>query len=132
MADGRLGTSARVSVARSFVRIAPSSDAAIIRELPRSVTVQIIGGTNAWPRVELPDGLTGYVATATLESISRPLRQQTLATARNLLDEANPLAAAKETLSVGTTIDILGAFDGFDLIRKSDGTTGWLARQATP
>jgi murein DD-endopeptidase MepM/ murein hydrolase activator NlpD/SH3-like domain-containing protein len=132
MADSRLGTSARVSVARSFVRIAPSSDAAIIREIPRAAAVQIIGGTYAWPRVELPDGLTGYVATATLESITRPLRQQTLATARNLLDEANPLAATKATLSAGTTIDILGAFDVFDLIRESDGTTGWLARQATP
>jgi murein DD-endopeptidase MepM/ murein hydrolase activator NlpD/SH3-like domain-containing protein len=132
MADSRLGTSARVSVGRSFVRIAPSSDAAIIREIPRAAAVQIIGGTNAWPRVELPDGLTGYVATATLESITRPLRQQTLATARNLLDEANPLAATKATLSAGATIDILGAFDVFDLIRESDGTTGWLARQATP
>jgi murein DD-endopeptidase MepM/ murein hydrolase activator NlpD len=132
LADNRLGTSARISASRSVIRIAPGSDAAVIRELPKASAVQIIGGTNAWPRVELPDGLTGYVATATLESATRPLRQQTLTTVRNLLDEASPTAATKAPLPQGVTVDVLGEFGLFDLIRKSDGTTGWLARQTTP
>ncbi|QKZ12771.1 peptidoglycan DD-metalloendopeptidase family protein [Spirosoma sp. KUDC1026] len=132
LAENRLGTSARVSANRSVVRIAPGSNAAVIRELPRAAALQIIGGTNAWPRVELPDGLTGYVATATLESATRPLRQQTLTTTRNLLDEANPTAATKATLPVGATVDVLGGFGLFELIRKADGTTGWLAKQTAP
>ncbi|MFD2935948.1 peptidoglycan DD-metalloendopeptidase family protein [Spirosoma flavum] len=123
----RLGDSVRVSAARSVVRLAPHSDATVLRELPKSSALTIIGGTETWLRVELPDGLTGYIASATTEAEKKPLRRLTLPTTKPLLDAANGRAAAIKILPTGSTVDVLATASSFQLVRNSDGQTGWLS-----
>lgn len=128
----RLGDSVRVSAASSVVRLAPHSDSPILRKLSASSALTIIGGTEFWLRVELPDGLTGYVASNTVETLKRPLKKLALAVPGNLLESANSQAATIKTLPVGSGVDVLATANTFQLIRSADGQTGWLSSNVSP
>lgn len=126
LAPSRLGDSVRISTIKSAVRLAPHSDATIVRELPKASALTIVGGTEAWLRVELPDGLTGYVSSNTTEPISRPLRRLTVSAPDRLLDTAGPQAAAIQPVQTGSPVDVLAIANSFQLVRSPDGQTGWL------
>ncbi|GAB3542552.1 peptidoglycan DD-metalloendopeptidase family protein [Spirosoma fluminis] len=128
LSESRLGDSLRIAAARSAVRLAPGSDAPVLRQLPKSAALTVLGGTETWLRVALPDGLTGYVASTTTESVKRPLQRLTLSAPGDLLDAADPLAATIDTLASGTVVDVLAVSDRFQLVRSADQKTGWLAR----
>lgn len=128
----RLSDSVRVSAARSAVRLSPGSDTPILRMLPKSTALTIIGGTETWLRVQLPDGLTGYVANNTTESAKRPLRRLILSVPTSLLDEANSQAAIVKTLPPGAAVDVLATTSLFQLVRSTDGQTGWLRLVEAP
>ncbi|AUD03338.1 M23 family metallopeptidase [Spirosoma pollinicola] len=126
LSASRLGDSVRVATARSAVRVSPGSDGGVVRQLPKASAVTIIGGTEAWLRVELPDGLIGYIASNTTEVENRPLRRLTLPAPRPLLDAADSRAASIKTLPTGTTVDVLATNNSFQLVRNADGETGWI------
>lgn len=128
----RLGDSVRVSAARSVVRLAPASDSPIIRELPKASALTIVGGTETWLRVELPDGLTGYIPSNATEVEKRPLRRLVLSAPRPLLDAAHSQAAAMKTLPTGAAVDVLATASSFQLVRDPDGQTGWLPTSEAP
>lgn len=132
LAGSRLGDSIRVSAVRSVLRSAPSSDAPILRELPKSSALTIVGGTETWLRVELPDGLTGYVASNTTEAVKRPLRRITLPAPGNLLDAADASAATIQTLPTGSSVEVLAGVGPFQLVRGINGQTGWLPQPSAP
>ncbi|MBD2751637.1 peptidoglycan DD-metalloendopeptidase family protein [Spirosoma validum] len=125
VATSRLGDTVRVSVARSIVRSAPHSDAPIVRELPKASALTIQGGTETWLRVEMPDGRTGYIAGSTIEASKRSLQRLTLS-AGNLLDAADNQAAVIKNLRPGSSVDVLAVTNSFQLVRSTDGLTGWL------
>jgi SH3-like domain-containing protein len=127
-----LGDSVRVSANRTFIRSAPASDARVVGDVPKATSLLIVGGTDAWLRVELPNGQTGYVASNTTETLKRPLRRLTLTSSGNLLDAADSRAGVLKTLTTGSPVDILSVFAGFQLVRSADGYTGWLSRLAAP
>lgn len=131
LAYSRLGDSIRTSVARSFVRLAPNSDAPILRELPKSSALVIIGGTDVWLRVELPDGLTGYITSNSTEVDNRPLRRLTLTTPSDLVDAADAQAAVIKAIPTNATVDVLATANSFQLVRGQDGQTGWLVAPLT-
>jgi murein DD-endopeptidase MepM/ murein hydrolase activator NlpD/SH3-like domain-containing protein len=124
--ESKLGDSVRVSAARSVVRLSPGSDAPVIRELPKASALTIVGGTEAWLRVELPDGLTGYVPSSTTEVDNRPLRRLVLPAPRPLLDAADNRAATITTLPTGASVEVLAVNNSFQLVRSAEGQTGWL------
>lgn len=132
LAASRLGDSVRVSAARSALRLAPTGDAPILRQLSRSSALTVVGGTQTWLRVELPDGLTGYVAGNTTEPDQRPLRQLTLSAPSDLLDAADPSAAPIQTLPAGSAVDVLAGTGSFQLVREKGGQTGWIALPSAP
>ncbi|WP_080237000.1 peptidoglycan DD-metalloendopeptidase family protein [Spirosoma rigui] len=132
LAPERLGDSVRIATVKTAVRPAPTADAPMLRELPKASPLTIVGGTAAWLRVELPDGVTGYVSSAATESVNRPLRKLTLPKASDLLDAANPSAATIDTLPTGLAVEVLGGTDRFLLVRRTNGQTGWLSTRDTP
>ena len=125
-----LGDSVRVSAIKSVVRLAPHSDALMLRELAKSSALIIVGGTESWLRVELPDGLTGYVISSTIEPDKQPLRRLTLSLPNTLLDAADSRAATIQTLPSGSAVDVLATTNVFQLVRNSDGQTGWIPATA--
>ena len=128
----RLGDLARVSAGRTAVRSAPTADSPILRQLPKSSALTLVGGTATWLRVELPDGLTGYVASAATEPATRPLRTLQLPSPGNLLDAADPVAPIIDTLPGKSLVEVLAGSGPFLLVRKQNGQTGWLASEAAP
>ena len=125
----RLGDSVRVSVGRTALRPAPTADAPVLRQLAKAFPLTIVGGTSTWLRVELPDGLTGYVASAATEPASRPLRTLVLPAPGTLLDAADPTAASIDILPTRSVVEVLADAGPFLLVRKKDGQTGWLATE---
>ena len=98
-----------------------------MRELPKATALTIVGGTDAWLRVELPDGVTGYVASNTTESATRPLRSVRLSAPKKLLDTADSQAAAKKELPAGAPVQVLATANSFELVRDATGKTGWVS-----
>ncbi|GAB2518931.1 peptidoglycan DD-metalloendopeptidase family protein [Spirosoma aerophilum] len=126
LSASKLGDSVRVSATRLVVRLSPGSDSPAIRELPKASALTVVGGTEAWLRVELPDGLTGYVPGNTTEVVNRPLRRLVLPAPRPLLDAADSRAATITTLPTGTSVEVLATNHSFQLIRSPEGQTGWV------
>ena len=123
----QLGDSIRVTAALTALRPAPTADAPVLRQLAKSSSLTLVGGTATWLRVELPDGLTGYVASSAVEPAIRPLRTLTLSTPSNLRDAADAMAATIDTLPTGSSLDVLAIAGSFLLVRLADGQTGWLS-----
>ncbi len=132
LSASRLGDSVRVMATRTVVRLSPGSDAPVLRTLPKSAALTIIGGTETWLRVELPDGLTGYVASNTTEPEKRPLRRFILSTPLSLLDAADGRAAPIRTLPAGSAVDVLATANSFQLVRDMTGQTGWVPSVGAP
>ena len=132
LSQTRLGDSVRVSATRSAVRLAPQSDGPVLRTLLKSSALIIIGGTEAWLRVETPDGITGYVASNTIELPKKPLRQLTLSVPGSLLDAANDRAAVIKMLQTGSVVEVLALANPFQLVRNKDGQLGWLRLTTVP
>ena len=123
----RLGDSIRVATATTAVRLSPDSKSPVLRNLSKTTALTTLGGTETWLRVELPDGLTGYVASQTVEPVKRPLRDLTLADMGTLLDAATGGAATIKTLPAGTKVALLATTGSFQLVRSNGGQTGWLS-----
>jgi peptidoglycan LD-endopeptidase LytH len=123
-----LGDSVRIVTNRGLLRAAPNGDAPIVRELPRYQPLTILGGTSAWLRVALPNGVAGYVAEGSFERLSNAIRTETLPTQTPLLDEAHPQAAIIRYLPVNALVRVLAQLPNFWLIRTQQGETGWVLR----
>ncbi|OIN58565.1 M23 family metallopeptidase [Arsenicibacter rosenii] len=126
LAAGRLGDSVRVAVNQAFLRNAPHGDGLIVRSLPKTAALTILGGTADWLRVALPDGITGYLSNNAVETAARSLRQLTLNKPTDLVESAVPSAAVVDRLPAGAVVDVLGAFNGYQLIRQRNRMVGWI------
>jgi peptidoglycan LD-endopeptidase LytH len=122
----RLGDSVRVSAKQAFVRLAPAADSPILRQLPRAAALTVVGGTTDWLRVELPDGLTGYLTPASTETVQKSIRRVALTIPTDLRDAADGRAAVVQTLPVGTPVEVLSAAGSFQLVRVKPGLLGWV------
>jgi murein DD-endopeptidase MepM/ murein hydrolase activator NlpD len=127
----QLGDSIRVATATTVIRLSPNSKSPVLRSLPKATAITTVGGTETWLRVELPDGLMGYIASQTVEPIERPLRNLVLANTSSLLDAAASGAARIKMLPTGTKVAVLATTGAFQLVRGNGGQTGWLSIHET-
>ncbi|MQA29439.1 MAG: peptidoglycan DD-metalloendopeptidase family protein [Luteitalea sp.] len=82
-----LGSWRRVSTGIVRLRAAPAPTAPIVRDLPQHTVVRIEGAVQDWYRVQLPDGMVGFVSGRLTESTGQPVRTAR-ARAVQLLDSA--------------------------------------------
>jgi murein DD-endopeptidase MepM/ murein hydrolase activator NlpD len=121
-----IGSWVRTSRHGLQLRSAPSTDALTLRELPRYTPMRVFGGSGSWYRVRLPDGTIGFVTANLLEAVDRPLRGETLATARAMHARPWASAAVVAELAAGEEVNILGQFGTFLLVAAPDGRHAWL------
>ena len=121
-----VGNWVRVAVEAANVRLQPSTKSGIYGTLPRHTPLHVTGGAADWYRVALPNGSEAYIAGSLVEATRKPVTFEKLATETDLLDEAHPLAAAKDSLSAGSSIAVLGDYNGFKLVRNEAGELGWI------
>lgn len=122
----RLGRWNRVAGARLHLRAGPTTDASILRALPRYAAVQVTGSSGAWHRVRLPEGPAGYVFADLTEPAAEPFRRVTLAAGQPFRAAPSATAAAIDSAAAGTSVDALGTSGRFLYVRASDQRTGWV------
>lgn len=121
-----VGNWVRVAANAANIRMQPSTQSAIYATLPQHTPLQVTGGASDWYRVALPNGTEAYIAGSLVEATTKPVSHDKLAVATDLLDEAHPLAAPKDSLSAGSSVAVLGDYNGFKLVRNDAGEMGWI------
>ena len=121
----RLNDTVRTTAVRALVRLGPGSDAPVLRQLSPASALTITGGTAAWLRVELPDGVTGYLTAGSTEPLTKPLRRRTIKAPVFLTDGAQPGAGTLTVLPTGSLVEVLGTAGMYQLVRAAGGLTGW-------
>ena len=125
-ADEMLSELARVTAARSRLRAGTSQNARTLSELQRGSIVHIYGLSGTQLRVVLPDHTTGYVERSAITTATKPLREQRVQPGAVIRDEPLATAPALHVVQEPATLEVLGTFNGFELVRVASGF-GWLA-----
>ena len=128
-----LGKWSRTNRDATVLRASPESGADSIAILPEQTALRVVSAVGSYFRVRLPDGATGYVNAASVESLTRALlsTETTVAT----LVKARPSFAsvpgdALAHLTPGEAVAVLGRFGNFTLVRAGK-VTGWVPIQET-
>ena len=82
-----------------------------------------------WYRVVLPDGMEGFIPADKSNSIANPLRKLKLSTTAPVFDQPDSLAARKMILNEGESVEILGVFNSFYLVKSETETLGWISQK---
>jgi len=102
-----------------------ASSSATVR-LPKQLPLLVIGQQGRALRVQMPSGLTGYVAAqAVIDAAGTPVRRLVLPVATELRSRPAAAAPAGGVLAAATPVLVLGQADGFSLLRGPAGETGW-------
>jgi len=121
-----VGGWARTVVDGLRVRRSPGRRGDILGELNRNTPMLVVGGAGSWFRVLLPDGVMGFVAAASVEPATRPLRNADLSDGGMLLGGPTPTAAIRDSIAPGSRVLVFGEFEGFLFVQGSQGPPGWL------
>ncbi|HUF48420.1 MAG TPA: M23 family metallopeptidase [Vicinamibacterales bacterium] len=117
---------ARVTTADAPLRERPSAGSAVRRQLGRGAVVQVLSASGQFYRVRLPDGAWGWLSAGQVMAAGAPMSTTTLASAVPVLDRPVPESAVIETRAAAETIDILGHFADYHLVRLSETRVGWI------
>ncbi|NRB48807.1 MAG: peptidoglycan DD-metalloendopeptidase family protein [Saprospiraceae bacterium] len=121
-----IGQRVRTKAISATLRSAPNPRSSTLLALTPRLPIQIQGATRNWLRVQTPSGHIGYLNSASIESLDRPIRRLQLETGKEIWTgvgkDAKPFAA----LSSDTEVDILGNTIGHAWIRTNDGQEGWM------
>lgn len=121
----RLGERMRTSGATTL-HLQSRGDASA-RPLAAGTPLRVLGAAEGRYRVVLPDGATGYVAARSAESLDGPLAQRRVTVAAAVRQHPTPMAARVDSVGAGTTLPVLGRYDGYSLVRTARGREGWMA-----
>ena len=120
------------SSSRTELRESPDAKSLSIKNLEPSTIVLVEAATDSWYKAKLPDGSIGYVASKSLSPVKSGLRSLKLNPQQLALYE-QPTAAApvKKTLDSGATVNLIGRFEDFLLVRDAEAETGWVPAALT-
>jgi SH3-like domain-containing protein len=122
----QLGDWVRIRDGEIHLRSAPTRQAEILTDLPRHTAVRVMGGVGSWYRVRLPDGTSGFLAGRLTEAMEEPIRTETLASNLPLQAQPVPGAPVMQDVPGGTSVPVLGMFEGFLYVRVPEGRAGWM------
>jgi murein DD-endopeptidase MepM/ murein hydrolase activator NlpD len=94
--------------------------------LPRHTMLRIAAGAGRWYRVQLPDGMTGFVIGNLVEAAEEAVGEASVAAGQRLLEAPASTALAEDNLGVDETLPVLGRFAQYLYVRRAGGPTGWL------
>ncbi|WP_299823279.1 M23 family metallopeptidase [uncultured Pontibacter sp.] len=123
---GKIGNWVRVVAKAANVRQQPSIKSKVYRQLPQHTPLMVTGAAASWYRVTLPNGADAYIASSLVEATTKPIKYERLATSTDLLEDASINAPAKDSLGAGTSIAVLGSFNGYTFVQAENGTLGWV------
>ncbi len=122
----RLDTQVRTTAARTVLRDGLAAPGVERGQLARDTVMRVVAASRTSLRVVLPDGTTGYLAATAVRPVQSPLRRQALAPGAVVRDQPRTQAAPMHVVAVGATVDVLGRFGDFTLVRLPSGPSGWV------
>lgn len=128
VSETQLGKWGRVAKNNATVRIMPTGKGRVVKSLTKHTPVQVLGGTDEWFRVQLPDGLTGFLHESNLESLAKPVRSQIMKAETEVKEEPAALSAPIAFVKKNSKVSIMGVYNIYQLVRLTDGTLGWLPK----
>jgi len=123
-----LGELVRTSLARTPLAPGINRSPPPQTQLARGSVARVLGLSGARMRVMLPDQSTGYLDASAVDLARGALRQQRLVAGAIVRDQPLVHAPIFHTVEQPVTVDVLGQFGGFDLIRLESGSLGWIAQ----
>ncbi len=120
----RFGRWSRVAVARANLRGGPTTVSPVQRMLPRHTALRLVGSSDNWHRVRLPDGSDGFIAASLLRPANSALRTTSFARAP-VRHHPDTTAAVTDRLDQAA-VEVHGRFGQFVLIERPNGRTGWV------
>lgn len=123
-----LGKLARVSNSPSGIHNNPGGPVAEAVNLPANTPVMVNAATSDWYKVSLPDDQRGFIRHTALSGIEKPIRNLSLKTTLPLFDKPDSLAPKKTSIPTGETVDILGTFENYYLVKTRENLTGWISK----
>ena len=123
-----LGKLARVTSSSSGMYDTPASGTEKAMDIPSNTAVMVDAATSTWYKVSLPNGRPGFIRHTALAGIEKPVRNISLKTALPLLEKPDSLAPKKTSIPTGETVDILGNFENYYLVKTRENLTGWIVR----
>lgn len=120
-----LGTWQSVAATPVRMRSAAATSGQVRRELGLGDPVRVLGYAGSWVRVRLPDRTEGYVPGRALRA-PRTLRTLVADAGTPLLSAPDPVAPARRAIQEQTSLDVLGVYEGFGMVREADGVA-WVA-----
>ena len=115
----------KVRAKKTALRTGPSAGLPAKADLRRDTYVNVIGQTEGWYRIELPDDTEGFLPKKYVVPLADGRRVK-LDTAQVLLSQMRPDAAPIATLTEDTAIEILAHFERYRFVKTEEGTAGWL------
>jgi murein DD-endopeptidase MepM/ murein hydrolase activator NlpD len=125
------GILARNALGSTDVRSAPSVKAPAVARLERGSPFSIDGASGDWFRVRTETGVTGYIAGRAAERADEAIRIARVRPGDVLREDPDTSAIVTDSVTTNMTLPVLGALDGFLLVRTAKGGSAWLQSRAS-
>lgn len=129
---GVLGQWARSKQSLVTLRALPASRSLEITRLSPYSAMKIQAAAGDTYRVLLPNGLSGYVPSRSVESTAQSLATQQADLSHEVRAAPMEKAAVVETINGGEEFSVLGHYEGYMLVRTNKEILGWLMIPAEP
>ncbi len=112
---------------KTELRDRPDSKGLSLRTISPSTVMLVEAAADSWYKAKLPDGTSGYISGKAVNPVKTSIRSIKLQPEQlALYDEPLTDAPIKKTLDSGSTVNMLGQFDSFLLVKDGDAETGWV------
>lgn len=128
----QLGDWIRSPAERTILRQEPDARGDSVEALPRHTLMRVLSASGEWYRVRLPDGTTGFVPARLTEAADRALRVATINGSGDVLARPGIPREGVHVMGVVSprdSLDVLGRFGDYLLVRAPRGLAGWVAEQ---
>jgi hypothetical protein len=89
--------------------------------------LRVVGSSDDWYRVALPDGTRGFVQAQQTEEAVNPLRSMLLTAGQSVHDRPSLSAPTIDSLDVASEVPVFGEFGDFVGVLSPSGRPGWIA-----
>ena len=123
----RLGEWVRVTSRYARLRKSPSRKSDMVDKLPRHTALRVLGGTQNWYSVQLPNGQSGFILSSLTEDTDNPNRNLQLASGQSIKYRPSYSAVAIDSIGADSELPVFGEFGGFIGVTSPNGRTGWIS-----
>ena len=122
-----LGNTMR-SVSKGKLYNEPDIKIALSTRLEDNTLLEVDAASGSLYKVRLPSGLSGFVSSREVATLSKPLRTSVVTASTALLDHPDTSAPKKMTLAKGESVNILAGFENFYFVSNKDDERGWIEK----